>query len=416
MLEDNVEHNTPAKPTIDAPVTEQARLISLDILRGFAIMGILIVNIQAFAMIFPAYANPYAYGDMTGINYWVRYFNVLFADQKFIAIFSALFGASMMLIVNKAETKGLPAGALHYRRMFWLAVLGLIHALLIWAGDILFFYAVCGMVIYFFRNWRARSLTILGFSFLAIYSLMMLGIAEAIGMAPPEEAEKISQYWMPSQERINTELAGNRAGWLGQWDTRVGMYSEIANGIVILFFRLAGAMLLGMALYKAKLLDASRDAGFYLKHAVIFIALGYGLAIFGLDELEARRDDPIYSMFIGSNYTFIASAIICWGYMALVQWMCCSGARQFLVKNIAPVGQMALSNYLGQSIICGTIFFGWGFGLYGYVDRITQLGVVIAVCIFQIIFSRWWLARYRFGPAEWLWRSLSYMKKQPLAR
>ena len=405
---------------IAAPVSQQQRLISLDAIRGLALLGILVMNIQAFSMIFSAYENPYVYGDMTGINYWVRWISEVFADQKFMTIFSMLFGASLMLMAEKAEAKGVGPKGLHYRRMFWLALFGAAHAFLIWAGDILLFYAVSGCFAILFFRWKARNLITTGIILVTLFAGLMLMIGVSIEFMPQEDVAEIYEFWSPSEQKIAEDLAGNRAGWAGQWDTRVTLYLKIAEGLPFLIFRLLGAMLIGMGLYKAALLDASRSKRFYLIHTVIALAIGYALTMFGLTQIEAHEFEAGYSMFIGSMYSYFGSFIIAWGYICLLQWFA-SGAnsqdtQSVVVKYLAPVGQMALSNYMFQSIVCGTIFFGWGFGLYGSVERIGQIGVVVAVWAAQIALSQWWLQRYRFGPLEWLWRSLTYWKKQPFVR
>lgn len=402
--------------TFTAPVAQSARLISLDVIRGFALLGILIMNIQAFSMIFSAYEHPYAYGDMTGLNYWVRWFSEIIADQKFMTIFSMLFGASVMLMAEKSLQKGVSPKGLHYRRMFWLALIGAIHAFLIWAGDILLFYAICGCFAILFCQWKARNLIIVGVLLVSLFAASMVLIGVSVEHMTQEEVTQIKDFWNPPEEQIAEQLAGNRAGWLGQWDTRIALYSGVASGLPFLILRLLGLMLIGMGLYKANLLDASKDKRFYFINAAVAIVIGYALTIYGVKQIEASGFEVFYSMFLGSQYGFFASIIIAWGYVCLIQLLLTNSNDGLVSKWFAPVGQMALSNYIFQSLVCGTIFFGWGFGLFGSVERVGQLGIVVAVWIAQIAISRWWLARYRFGPLEWLWRSLTYMQKQPMVK
>jgi uncharacterized protein len=403
-------------PTCVAPVAAKDRLISMDVLRGFALLGILIMNIQAFAMIFSAYLNPTVYGDLNGINYWTRWFSVVFADQKFITIFSMLFGASIILIVEKAQARGASAASLHYRRMAWLALFGLAHALLIWAGDILFFYAISGMVVFLFRNWQARNLFILSFVLLLLFSGYMLLGGAMIAKFPAEDLAKIMEFWAPSAELIAEQNAGNRAGWLGQWDIRSSMYMDMLVNFPMMLIRMVATMLIGLGLYKACVLDASRSNKFYLTGMVIGLGIGLPTTMFGLSTIEASGFDMAYSIFHGGLFGFWASFFTAFGYICMVQWICRSSENSFFVRWMAPVGQMALSNYIFQSILCGTIFFGWGFGLFGSVERGVQMAVVIAVWAIQIALSGWWLNRYRFGPLEWAWRSLTYWQRQPMVR
>lgn len=421
----------PPSDTIAAPVAQSARLISLDVIRGVALLGILIMNIQVFSMIFSAYENPYAFGDMTGLNYWARWFSEVFADQKFLTIFSMLFGASIMLMAEKSMQKGQGPYNLHYKRMLWLAVFGAMHAFLLWAGDILLFYAITGVFAVLFYKWRARNLIITGIIFMVIFSLLMLLIGMSKGEMTAEDIAGITKFWTPTDERIAEILAAHRSDWFGQWEVRVTAYLKIASGLPIMIFRFLGAMLIGMGLYKAGLLDASRSKTFYIRHGLVSLVIGYGLTLFGMQQIAANNNEAFYAMFFGSQYGYYGSFILAWGYICLLQFFVVShqskagsaegsssanGSESFLVKYFAPVGQMALSNYIFQSLVCGTIFYGWGFGFYGSVERAPQLGIVVGVWIAQIILSRWWLSRYRFGPLEWLWRSLTYMQKQPMAK
>ncbi len=150
------------------PVSERERIFTLDVLRGFAVLGILPMNIQDFSMPGAAYLNPTAYGDLHGANYWVWLLSHLLADEKFMTIFSMLFGAGIFLMTSRIEAAGQPSAALHYRRMGWLVLFGLLHAYLLWSGDILFSYGVCGLLVFLFRKWRPRTSLIVGALSLAV--------------------------------------------------------------------------------------------------------------------------------------------------------------------------------------------------------------------------------------------------------
>ncbi|MFH1754581.1 MAG: hypothetical protein ABIA59_02650 [Candidatus Latescibacterota bacterium] len=137
--------------SLPAPIAPGERSVSLDVLRGVAVLGILIMNIQSFSMIEAAYLNPSSYGDLTGLNKWVSIVSHIFADQKFMTIFSILFGAGIVLMTSKAEATGRKSAGLHYRRTFWLLVIGAMHAYLLWHGDILVLYALCSLGVFWFR-------------------------------------------------------------------------------------------------------------------------------------------------------------------------------------------------------------------------------------------------------------------------
>jgi uncharacterized protein len=143
-------------------VTRKERIVSIDVLRGFAVLGILIMNIQSYSMIGAAYMNPWAYGDLTGANYGVWFLSHLLADSKFMTIFSLLFGAGVVLMASRSEAKGRPAAGVHYRRMIWLIIFGLLHGLVLWYGDILYVYGMCGLGIFLFRRRSPKFLLIFG--------------------------------------------------------------------------------------------------------------------------------------------------------------------------------------------------------------------------------------------------------------
>ena len=203
-----------------APVAEAGRIDSLDVLRGVAVLGILVLNVQAFAMPWAAYFNPTAYGDLEGANLYVWVAGRMLADQKFMTIFSMLFGASIVLMTDRAEGQG-DARRVHYRRMGWLLVIGLVHAHLLWSGDILFLYAVCGMLVYPLRRQPPGRLLVLGVALLAIASAYSVGT----GLSLPywtEEARSVftQEVWQPTPEMIEAELATYRGGWLVQQPVR----------------------------------------------------------------------------------------------------------------------------------------------------------------------------------------------------
>ena len=163
---------------LNSPVEASERIASLDVLRGLAVLGIMIMNIQAFAMPMAAYSNPTAYGDLSGINFFIWLVSYLFVDQKFLSMFSLLFGAGICLFADRVEARSGRSAGLHYRRMFWLLLFGLVHAYFLWSGDVLVTYALCGLVIFFLRNRSPRTLVIIG---LAVFSVASV-IYTAIGM------------------------------------------------------------------------------------------------------------------------------------------------------------------------------------------------------------------------------------------
>jgi len=401
-----------------SPVRAGERIVSLDVLRGVAILGILLMNIQSFSMVGAAYFNPTAYGDLTGLNRVVWQLSHLLADTKFISIFSMLFGAGIVLFSSKLEGRGLRPGPVHYRRTFWLLIIGLCHGFLMWPGDILAVYALVGFLVYLFWRRSAPALFITGVVAMAVVIPIYLGASYSIQYWPPEVVAQMESFWSPSAEEVAAEVAGYGGSWLEQMPYRTReMTAMLSNSFFFyMLWRVGGMMLVGMGLFKWGVLSAQRSRRFYAVAAVVGLALGYLLIYRGIVLRFADGWSMAYGFFAGSIWNYVGSAFVAWGYIALVMLCVKSGVLRLLQRWLANAGRMAFTNYLLQTVICTTIFFGHGFGLFGQVSRAVQLLVVLAVWIFELWFSTLWLARFRFGPAEWFWRTLTYFKPQPMRR
>ncbi len=403
--------------TAATSVAQDARIDSIDVLRGFAQLGILIMNIQLFAMPNAAYFNPTAYGDLNGANLYVWLGSRLLADQKFMTIFSMLFGAGIVLMAARAERSG-DAVRVHYRRMGWLALIGLAHAHLLWAGDILFLYAVCGMLVYPLRRLSPGLLLAAGTATVAVASAVYFVGGASMSYWPEEVQTAFTQEWQPAQPVVDPEVAAYRGGWLDQLPVRSTTALSFETLILLLWgvWRAGGLMLIGMALFKRGVFSASRSRRFY--GGLIAAALLFGIALEAYGVVLDFRYGwmATWSFFQGEQFNYWPSIAVSLGYVGLVMLVCQSGALRRATRPFAAVGQMALTNYLLQTVMCTTIFYGHGFGLFGSVDRLGQFGVVVAVWVVQLIASPLWLQRFRFGPAEWVWRSLTYGARPPLRR
>ena len=183
------------------PIPEPQRLESIDVLRGVAVLGILLMNIQSFSMIGAAYMNPTAHGDLGGADGAVWYACHLLADQKFMTIFSMLFGAGIIVMTGRRERAGEASAGVHYRRMAWLALFGLAHAYLLWYGDILFSYAACGVVVYPFRRLPPAALIALGLCSVAVASLISLASGLSMPFWQPEQVTQLAAGWQPPRPR-----------------------------------------------------------------------------------------------------------------------------------------------------------------------------------------------------------------------
>ena len=420
------------------PVTAGERIASLDFLRGIAILGILVMNIYAFAMPLAAYFNPFRMGgDGTwNIGTWV--FTHIIFDQKFMTIFAMLFGAGIVLMMERAEARGAGFGRIFFRRQFVLLLIGLAHLVFLWLGDILSYYALISMAMFFFRHWSPRRLIIAACIMLPIPLLLNYGssfyMAELMQQSASIEArvdagetisaddDRVLEEWRtnrtffaPTDEDIARDLEAH----LGSYGDAVRF--RVENNLPMLLYavpffmiwRVGGLMLIGMALMKLGVLSAQRSMGFYRRLAVLGYGLGLPLAAFSAWNLFAHGFDPIFNLRAGNSPNYVASILVALGHIAVAMLVIKSGVLAGLVSRFSAVGRMALSNYLTHSIVMTTLFYGYGFGFYGSVPRLWQMLFVAGLIGVQLVVSPWWLSKYRFGPAEWAWRSLTYGGRQP---
>ena len=398
---------------IAAPVTERDRLMSMDVLRGFVLLGIFVMNIQSFSMPMSAYINPTSYGDLTGANWWVWVVSHVFFDQKFMTIFSLLFGAGVLLMTERAADD---AGRLHRRRMGWLVLFGLLHAHLLWYGDILYTYGMCGLVAYFFRHAAPRTLLIAGAAFILVGLLLPIGLGTIM---PPEEYTKLrDETWQPTAEVQSRQLSAYRGGPLEQAAHRSpeALLFQTFYFFLFAFWKVFGLMLVGMALLKLDVFTARRPLSFYAMFAAVNLAIGLPIVVYGMLQNFAHGWSVEYSMFVGGGYNYVGSTFVSFGYIGLFMAMVRAGVFRSLIARLAAVGRTAFSNYILQTLIATTIFYGHGFGLFGSVERTGQAAIVLAVWLIQLAISPIWLRHFQFGPLEWVWRSLTYGQRQPMRR
>lgn len=410
----------PAPDTVvgAAPVSDAERLLSLDILRGVGVLGILIMNIQMFAMPEAAYFNPTVYGDLTGINFFVWLGSHLFAELKFMSIFSMLFGAGIVLLCSHVESQGGDPSRVFFRRTGWLMLFGLAHWIFLWVGDILFCYSLSALLAYLFRRVRPGWLLVWALVLLATGTGIYLLAQISMPYWPPEVAEGNGAYWNPGEEQIQKMLDAYRGGWLSQTPARLlsGVMFQIFGYLFFGLWRTLGLMLVGMALFKWGVLSGERSTTFYGVTALIGLAVGIPIVGYGAAQHIEHNWSQSHSMFGGTLFNYWGSICMALAYCSIIVMICKNKWLSGFQRLLAPVGQMAFTCYIMQTVICTTIFFGHGFGLYGFVPRWGQILMVFVVWGGLILFCRLWKARYRFGPLEWLWRSLTYQCKQPMRR
>jgi uncharacterized protein len=378
----------------------------------------LAVHIQLFA--FPSLArwNPTAYGDFTGLNWWAWLATSLLADGKFITIFAMLLGVSIVM-AGEGGHRQIPAWRTHLRRMFVLLVLGLLHAHLLWYGDMLVPLALSGAVVFFARRLSPTALLVIGGLAFATASILSITLTWSTAQSDPVALAAWRARWTPRPAIINLEIARYRGGWLEQMAQRVpaALETEIVSFVTKLFWQMTGLMLMGMALFKLGVLSAARSRTFYLRMGSLGFGAGLLLISLGIRRSFATGWDLLDFVLVSQPLHYWGDLFMALGWVAVVMLLC---RRGWPLRSVEAVGRMALTNYLLQSVICTTIFYGHGLGLFGRVDRTGQLAIVLGVWTFQLVTSVVWLRYFAVGPVEWLTRWLvfgrrpSFLRSSPL--
>jgi uncharacterized protein len=418
--------------TIDAPqasgalgpVAGQDRKGALDTLRGVALLGILLMNIAAMGLPF-AYNDPTIYGGAEGLDLAVWVTNNLFFEGTMRGLFSLMFGAGIVLITSRMEARGggIEVADIYYRRNLWLFAFGIIHGwLLLWYGEILYFYGIAALFLFAFRNLRPRTLIIVGALVLAtlvpkdIYNYVTTQTAweEAqaaeqvqAGLAEGEELDEEQQEALEGMRGNYFKIIGTISGTL-IWFQSSGLYE-------FMFFDTVGMMLIGMAFLKLGIITGERSNRFYL----LMMLFGYGIGL-GINAYETRlllnsNFDTLAWEQAGMTYGFGRVAMTM-GHIGFWMIICRNGWLRWLTERLAAVGRMALTNYVMHSVFAAFIFTGIGFSMFGALQRHELYYVVAGIWLFQLIVSPIWMKHFRFGPLEWLWRSLTYVEKQPMRR
>ncbi|WP_447760468.1 DUF418 domain-containing protein [Sphingopyxis panaciterrae] len=402
------------------------RLITLDALRGFAVMGILAMNIVAFAMPEMAYVSPRAYGGETASDVAAWTLGFIFVDGKMRGLFSILFGASMLLIVDRAEASGQDPGSIHYRRMLWLAIFGLCHYFFLWWGDILFLYASVGCIAFGFRKWEARRLIkwaiglfTLGVLLTSLFFGSQLAVASfADDPSSPfaEAGRDLRAEYDEIDGEVADELALYRGPYLPILDERLDSAANPFVGVLMSMLETLPLMMIGMALFRNGFLTGAWTAADYRRTARRCLPPGLFLTLV-VAWFQWRS---------GFDYIVAINAFMAWAqpgrlmmtvaYAALLVLLIQRARTSAWIDRIAAAGRAAFSNYLGTSIIMTSVFYGYGLGLFGDVGRWALYLICFGVWGLMLLWSKPWLDRFRYGPLEWLWRSLSRGSLQPMRR
>ncbi|HEX6333423.1 MAG TPA: DUF418 domain-containing protein [Flavisolibacter sp.] len=431
---------------LTTPIRDNQRIRVIDSIRGVALLGILLMNIPFFAAPFQFGQNISLRSEFSGPNYYTWWIVEGAFEGTMRALFSMLFGAGCILLLERlARNPQVDPAKIYYRRLLWLLLFGMFNAyILLWPGDILYAYAICGLFLYPFKDMKAKHLFMFALLFLLVmtvkstYQMWKMDRLRAKGeyalalekakqkLTPEQEASKGA--WMGFQEKTKKEnvlkeaegftkqMQGNyftilsfASGWSAKLQSSKLYHSFFLDNMIMIF--------LGMALFRWGVLTGKRSRRFYWLLMAGGYALGLPLSYYEHRTLININFDPTLMLdrFL-VNFYEIRRILLALGHLGVLMLLYRYGLFRLLFNWLARVGQMAFSNYLMQTIICGIVFYGIGFGLYGRLQRYEMYYVVLCVWIFQIIFSNIWLHYFRFGPFEWAWRSLTYWRRQPWKR
>jgi uncharacterized protein len=375
----------------------------------------LAVHIQLFAFPILTRWNPTAYGDFTGLNWWVWLATAVLADGKFITIFAMLLGVSIVMMAHETGGQAVSSWRVHIRRMTVLLLLGLLHAYLLWHGDMLVPLAVSGAFVFFARRLSPGRLLVLGGLVFATASVVSFALTWSTAQSDPAALAAWKAEWTPRPEIINLEIAQYRGSWADQMAQRVpaALETQTVAFVTRLLWQMAGLMLIGMALFKLGVLSAARSPVFYQRMGVLGFSAGILLNSLGLWRSAATGWDLLDFVLVSQQLHYWGNLFVALGWVALVLLLC---QRGWSLRPVAAVGRMALTNYLLQSVICTTIFYGHGLGLFGRVERAGQLAIVVGIWAFQLLASSVWLRYFSVGPVEWLTRWLVFKRRPSFLR
>jgi len=395
------------------------RLIHLDVLRGFALLGILLVNFEWFLRPMQAIML----GAEPGLGLADQITDAIITtlgEGKFYPLFSMLFGAGFALMAERAMSRAAAFWGVYLRRLLVLMGIGLIHTLLIWGGDVLLIYAISAFImILFFRNTPVQRLWKWALFFISIPVLLMwmgsLSIL-AVSSQPDVHAEIMAEFAADDQALREEITAAKTVHASGSFTDNVLL--RIDDTIFKLQFFLfwatpiIGYFLLGRWLIVSDRLIHPGEHAMYFRRwrsrGILLGLIGSALATWLLWDVSSSSPTPAAAL--GQTLAIYGGLLLALGYLSLITL---SADR---LRFLAPVGQMALTNYLAQSLVWTWVIYGHGLGLWGELPRWSSVPLALAFFALQIVFSRWWMTRYRFGPAEWLWRSLTYGERQPMVR
>ena len=419
------------------PTQQSGRINSLDVIRGIALLGILLMNINGMGLPF-AYSDPTIAGGSDGLNLQVWIANNMFFEGTMRGLFTMLFGAGAILLTSRLEKSGagITTADIYYRRILWLLLFGIINVyIFLWHGDILYPYAIFGLMLFPFRNASVKNLILVGCALITIGVLwdisdyrnnldtqkngIEMQTLKDQGVTLNEEQQDVLNKWEKLNTKHTPEEVKEKIEKMHQGYWSVLMEKVKGNQFMqtwlpyrLWVWDILSFMLLGMALFKLRVFHGERSHQFYIILLVTGYLIGLSINYIETKMLIDSNFDPVIISKADQSYQ-IGRLFTTLGHIGLFMLFIKSGILGFLQKSLAAVGKLALTNYLTHSVVTSIIFYGDGFALFGELQRYELYYIVGAIWIVQLIFSPIWLKYFLFGPAEWVWRSLTYQQKQP---
>lgn len=394
------------------------RIVTIDAIRGFAVCGILVMNIVSMGMPVYAYVDPHYYGGAHGADLFAWEAAYVLADGKLRALFTMLFGASLLLITDAAEDRTPGPARTHYARIFWLFVFGMLHAWFVWYGDILVDYAIAGAITFFARKWNKSAIgfaaiCLIGFSlaqnFVEFHDMQVLRTL-AYTPHPPADAvqawDKVLAQTLPLPDTVAREIGLYRGGFADVFRMRAMTAHDYQTVYLPIGMpETLGFVLLGMLLYRLDFWSGGWSKRAY-RWTIIVGVVTVPLYLPLVRAIETHHFDPAF-LPLADALTLLLRPFLALAYAAAIILAVQGDRARWLTKRLAAAGRMAFSNYLGTSLIMTTIFYGYGLGLFGQLHRAQLYWLVIGQWALILTWSPWWLRHFHYGPFEWAWRSLS---------
>lgn len=392
------------------PTPTHQRLDYLDLLRGIAILGILLINIRSFAFPLAEFLTPGTVTTLSGLDNVLLTLVRVLAEWKFLTLLTVLFGAGIWLFAQRLDQREQNPRPLHFRRCRWLLWFGLVHGFLLWHGDILAIYALSAMLVWPMRKYSVRRQIVLALGFLLFCYFVYVSLGAFIASLSPEELNDEFYFW--TEAGAKEEMAMFRSGGLEPFEYRLREYGNGLIGLFATIWREVGLMLLGMVI--ARRGSAWLAARPKVLPALTAIGLILGLALSTLAVVVQMQTAESFMYSKGTAYltTYWASVLMALGYAGLAYYWAGSRLAAGLKRRLQAAGRMALSLYFMQTLICVGLFYSYGLGLFGRLSHSQTFLLVVVIWIFQLWFASWWLNRFRFGPAEYLWRRLTYRSQK----